>query len=100
MIAPRRDTLQQGFFMPHALSRLAGSAAAIFLTLFLLSDPVAAQARTFTLAQLEAACRIHSSAYNCNRAAQQAQMRYGGRPTMYQWNSAVGVVRNWVRQGK
>jgi hypothetical protein len=62
--------------------------------------PASAQGRTYSLEQLQSACRIHSSAYNCARAAQQARIRYGNTATIYQWNSAVGVVRNWVRQGR
>jgi hypothetical protein len=55
------------------------------------------------VATMEAKCRVNQSGRDmnpdyCNRTAVIARSRYGNDVTMYQWNSAVGVVRNQIRQ--
>jgi hypothetical protein len=63
------------------------------------------QPRKWPVSMLEANCRAGQAGRNmnpdyCNRTTAVARSRYGGDVTLYQWNSAVEVVRNQIRQGK
>jgi hypothetical protein len=61
--------------------------------------------RKLPLATFEAYCHKEQAARgfttgHCARGAAIARSRYGSDVTVVQWNSAMGVVRNQMRQGK
>jgi hypothetical protein len=66
------------------------------------SIPTFAQQRAFSVSAFEASCRRTTigNQDNCARVAAHARNRYGNEVTTYQWNAAVGVIRNQLRQGK
>ena len=85
------------------MSRILSAAMAIAV----ISTSSLAQAQTVRrpvsapLATIQAACtRQFGDAVMCGRIAEQSRMRYGETVTHRQWQSAAGVVRAKLAQGK
>ena len=73
----------------------------IIATLATSISAFAEPAKTFPVAELEKKCiERWGKAIACDRIAQQARLRYGEQVTGFQWQSAIGVIQNKVRQGK
>lgn len=58
--------------------------------------------REIPISALQNSCNrsANETPRTCAAIAAQARSRYGEQVSIYQWNAAVGVVRNLRRQGK
>jgi hypothetical protein len=80
-------------------------AAAITASAVSSTATVAQSLRKLPLSTFEAYCHREQAGRgfttgHCARGAAIARSRYGNEITVIQWNSAMGVVRNQMRQGK